>query len=531
MKKLLLFLSISICGIVYAQAPPWQWAKSTGGTPIGQNNISTDVNGNVFVTGNSGSYISIVKYDASGNLLWAKSALANRVLGVATDPYGNAFITGCFDQDSIIIGTTTLTNTNVGSLDFYVVKYDANGNILWVTAAGGTDNDGSQGISTDTSGNVYVTGTFHSDSINFGTTTITNVGGNWDVFTVKYNGSGNVLWAKSEGGSGGESSRAISTDVSGNVFVTGDFQSSSMTIGTDTITNSGIGGIGDNIFLLKYDASGNVLWARAAGGPHYFDQSHAVCADVNGNVFITGYFHSDSINFGTTTLTNVDTNNNNTFFVTKYDASGNVIWAKSAGVANSAGEGISTDANKNVFVAGSFADSSITFGTTILTNAGHDDMFIVKYDDSGNVIWAKSAGGTNPDLATAISVSPGGNVYVTGYSTSDSINFGTTTLFGSGIFTAKLGGTTSIEEDFINSEFKVYPNPTSGKFQLILNNSNSQASTIILYNILGEIVYKSTTTQLTNYPLTIDLTMKPKGIYLVRMQQGDKIYQSKIIVE
>jgi hypothetical protein len=77
---------------------------------------------------------------------------------------------------------------------------------------------------------------------------------------------------------------------------------------------------------------------------------------------------------------------------------------------------------------GNFESATISFGTNTLTNAGYDDIFFAKYDANGNVLWAKSAGSTNPDVGENICTDSYGNSYVTGYYTSTSISFGTTTL-------------------------------------------------------------------------------------------------------
>src|SRR6266478_3524366 len=109
----------------------------------------------------------------------------------------------------------------------------------------------------------------------------------------------------------------------------------------------------------------------------------------------------------------------------------NWLWAKSAGgTITDVGVGITTDAGGNVYAAGYFISSSIAFGTTTLANvqAGNSDIFLVKYDASGNVLWAKSAGSTGYDSGNGISTDSGGNVYVTGYfDGTSSITFGTTT--------------------------------------------------------------------------------------------------------
>src|SRR5690606_8330373 len=117
----------------------------------------------------------------------------------------------------------------------------------------------------------------------------------------------------------------------------------------------------------------------------YGDGGYGISTDANGNVLVTGFFGSPSITFGSTTLTNASSTGKDELFIVKYDPNGNVLWAKSAGGINGDwGNSISTDANGNVLLTGYFSSSSITFGSTTLTNAGSYDIFIAKYDSSGN---------------------------------------------------------------------------------------------------------------------------------------------------
>ena len=95
-------------------------------------------------------------------------------------------------------------------------------NWQWAKSAGGTGYESSTGVCTDASGNVFITGLFFSPTITFGTTTLTNAGG-MDIFIVKYDATGNVLWAKSAGGVYGERGQSVCTDASGNVFITGHY--------------------------------------------------------------------------------------------------------------------------------------------------------------------------------------------------------------------------------------------------------------------------------------------------------------------
>ncbi|MEO8150374.1 MAG: T9SS type A sorting domain-containing protein [Bacteroidia bacterium] len=545
-KLTLLIILLSVFSVYEegkAQVPSWAWAKSAAGTNYdGGNGISTDINGNVLVTGafksssltfgatiltNAGvGDFFIVKYDASGNVLWAKSAggTSNDYgIGLSTDASGNVLITGGFESSSITFGTTTLTNTGTGN--FFIVKYDASGNVLWAKSAGGASNNGGAGISTDASGNVLVTGDFQSVSVTFGTTTLTNAGSisTNDIFVVKYDASGNVLWAKSAGGNSTDYVRGISTDASGNVLITGSFQSDSISFGTTTLTNASAGN--NDIFVAKYDVSGNVLWAKSAGGSSS-DEGWGIATDVSGNVAITGHFNSSSITLGSTTLTNAGADD---IFIIKYDASGNVAWAKSAGgTFYDDGFGISTDSSGNLIVTGNFQNPSITFGTTTLTNSGGADIFIVKYDASGNVLWAKSAGGTSYDGAFGSSSDANGNILVTGYFQSPSITFGTTTLTNTGlydIFIAKLYSTVSaaIEEQNSNNGVSIYPNPSTGQISIT---SSKDIDEVTITNPLGQVVY-----QAKPKDKNLSIKIKDDGIYFVTITSDKKTSTQKIIVQ
>ena len=389
MKKVFFYTCLIMISIlsVNAQTPNWQWAKSAGGT---------------------GSAFGLI---------------------VSTDAIGNVFMTGYFKSPTITFGTTTLTNA--GSNDIFIVKYDATGNVLWAKSVGGAYDERGQSVSTDASGNVFMTGYFISPTISFGTTTLTNTYASnlySDFFIVKYDTSGNVLWAKSAEGAYDDSGQSVSTDASGNVFITGIYYSPTITFGKTTLTKANPTRNYSDIFIVKYDASGNMLWATSAEDGVFNDDGRSVSTDASGNVFIAGYFASPTITFGTTTLTN--TNSSWDIFIVKYDSSGNVLWAKSAGgTAYDIGNSVSTDAIGNVFMTGIYYSPTITFGITTLTNANNvADIFIVKYDASGNVLWAKSAEGTWYDLSYGVCTDVIGNVFITGAFYSPTITFGTTTL-------------------------------------------------------------------------------------------------------
>ncbi|MEO8146382.1 MAG: T9SS type A sorting domain-containing protein [Bacteroidia bacterium] len=315
----------------------------------------------------------------------------------------------------------SFTLNNNGGNDIFIIKYDPAGNVIWAKSAGGVDYDFGKSIATDALDNIYVTGIFNSPSITFGAFTINNnAAGSNDIFIVKYDTAGNVIWAKSVGGISDDSGISITTDAIGNSYVTGNFQSPSIIFGAFTLNNIGNG----DVFIVKYDTAGNVIWAKSAGGTDY-ELAYSIAADANGNSYITGYFQSQSITFGPYTL---NSNGNADVFIVKYDTAGNVIWANSAGGTNyEMGYSITTDANANSYVTGYFEGPGISFGSDTLNTNGFSDVFIVKYDTDGNVIWATSAGGTDYDIGYSITTDANDNSYVTGIFYV-SITFGSFTL-------------------------------------------------------------------------------------------------------
>jgi hypothetical protein len=335
---------------------------------------------------------------------------------VCTDASGNVYIAGSFHSSSITFGNITLYG---GGLDVYVVKYDPNGTVLWANSAGGwAAGSEALSVSVDGSGNVFVTGYF-GVSITFGSITLTNP----SFFIVKYDPSGNVLWAKDAIGSGDNQGLSVSADITGNVYVTGFFKSPSIAFGGITLINSDPSGNTNDIFIVKYSASGTVLWAKSAGGSSY-DRGNSICSDISGNIYVTGYF-GGSITFGSITLTNPS------FYIVKYDALGNALWAQQA-TGSDGGNSVSTDIFGNVFVTGYFVNPTVTFGGFTLTNTGNCNMYVVKYNASGNVLWAKSGGGWNCDKGCSLSSDKWGNVYVVGNASSfPSFSFGSFTLIES----------------------------------------------------------------------------------------------------
>jgi hypothetical protein len=549
---------------------------SAQGSSVGWS-TATDASGNVFATGffmsptitfgtttltNAATGyddIYIVKYDPSGNVLWAKSAggtNSESARNIATDGSGNVYLTGWFYSPTITFGSFTLINAASGVGDMFIVKYSASGTVLWAKRAGGSLMDVGSDVVADVSGNVYVTGQFKSSSITFGSFILTNpLPGSWVMFVVKYDPNGNVL---SAAGWCGANATGIATDGIGNVYLTGVFMNSTITFGSFTLTNAASGL--EDIFTVKFNGNGTVLWAISAGGSNN-DAASDIATDGSGDVYLTGSFQSSTITFGEITLTNNSTSLiPEDMFIVKYDPSGTALWAKIAGgISVNRGSGIATDGNGNVYVTGPFCLYPITFGTIILPNGGAWDMFIVKYDASGNVPWAKRAGGSKTEYGRGIATDRNGNVFVIGDFGSSTITFGTITLnntYGTNtsnytdIFIAKYdangnvpwakcaGGATiskpkSADAGIDNTtanEITVYPNPTSGKVILSTTNSQSTITSISVFNITGKKVF-SRQSAVGSQQLDVDLSSQSKGLYILLIKVGENVYRRKIILE
>lgn len=425
----------------------FSWAKAaTGGNVVGWR-VAIDQLGNAFVTGafngtvRSGKYeltsvglsdLLLAKYDPLGNLLWIRQmgGTGNETPAeVAVDTEGNCYITGSF-QNTATIGESV---TSLGGNEVFIAKYDPNGNIVWLRQAGGTGDDFRNGIAVDAAGNAYVTGTFQG-AASFGTNTLSASGAS-SLFLVKYNSRGEIMWLTGTKG-GGSASALIALDRLGNIYLAGGFRGDVSFDHLNIPPADGSNyGSDDDIYIAKYDPSGQAIWiktASATGGAAY---ATSVAVDAAGNSYITGVFRVGSATFGEYVLGALGKED---IFVAKYNSEGGLQWARQAGgSSHDAGWNIAADAFGNSYVIGSHTHSA-TFDSEQLGTFGSQDIFIAKYNASGQVVWAKNAGGGGDDTGYGIALDRVGNVYTTG-AIDGAAKFGEITAEGKYFFLAKLG--------------------------------------------------------------------------------------------
>ncbi|WP_375338635.1 SBBP repeat-containing protein [[Phormidium] sp. ETS-05] len=402
--------------------------------------IAVDSSGNTYITGRfsgtvdfdpgaatanltsaGGEDTFITKLDPNGNYVWAKrigGSGGDVSRNITIDSSGNSYTTGWF-SDTVDFnpgaGVANLTSA-AGTDDIFILKLDTNGNYVWAKNLGGNSTDFGNSIAVDSSGNTYTTGYFSGTADfnpNAGVFNLTSTGGSNDIFIVKLNASGNYLWAKRLGNTGGDEGRSIAVDSSGNTYTTGFFAGTvDFDPGAGTANRASAGG--NDIFITKLDTSGNYVWANRLGDTGN-DSGTAITVDSSGNTYVTGTF-TGTIVAGANTLTSAGGND---IFITKLDTNGNYVWAKNIGASSgSFGSGITVDSSGNTYITGSFsgtADFDPGAGVANLTSAGVEDIFMLKLDTNGNYQWAKNVGGSSSDFSRGIAIDSTGNAYTAGY--------------------------------------------------------------------------------------------------------------------
>lgn len=350
---------IGLPSITYADDITYGWAKGVGGA-------GTDFSVNMRVA-------------TSGNV------------------YAVGLFSGTIDADPGP-GVSNLTST--GGTDYFLTKFDSSGNFVWAKdfLATATTSRASYSISIDSSENIYLSGYFRL-ATDFdpgpGTTSITSVGGN-DMYILKLDSSGNLVWVKTIGSGGHDFAYSVINDSSGNVYVTGGFTGTvdfDPGAGTANLTSAG----GIDAFLLKLDSSGGYVWAKSIGGSGD-DYGQSITRDTAGN-FIIGGFFSNTADFDPDGgVFNMTSAGGRDAFVVKLDPSLTFIWAKSlGGTTNDVAQSIIVDPGTgDIYIKGEFsgtADLDPGLNTYNITSINATDIFLTKLDSSGSFMWAKSIAG------------------------------------------------------------------------------------------------------------------------------------------
>lgn len=367
--------------------------------------------------------VFIAKYDSSGNHIWSgnigggMNAWSN---AIAVDAVGNMYVTGTFNGTTDFDpGPGKAELVSVGSPNIFIAKYDPSGAYLWAKKPMGTTAARSRDLSIDEEGNLCYTG-FFAGSLDLdpgpGTFTVSSTGG-YDIFLAKYRPSGEFLWGFSFGGSGNDFGSDLQVLRNGDILLAGNFSNAvdfDPGPGTNVLNSSGI----SDIFLVRYDRQGYHLWAKNMGGS--FTNNYSVSVDWDENIFLSGIFYGTS-DFdpgpGNAPLSSVGDEN---AYLSKYDPNGNYLWAVGIGGTPLYIDyrPVATDQNGYAYLTGYFegtVDLDPGPGTMNVTSQGSADIFLVKFDPAGNLVWGNRMGGASSDFGITPIHDQRGKLYLTGH--------------------------------------------------------------------------------------------------------------------
>lgn len=315
--------------------------------------------------------------------------------GLSVESSGSSWVSGTFR------GTVTkdgYTVTSIGDRDVYLGKLDNSGVLEWLIRAGSTDDDSNGGVATDDQGNAYIAGRYW-DEADFGNLTITrNQGSNSAIYLAKYNDTGSASWAKSIDGGGLKVVNDMVCDAEGNIILIGYFSDTLFIDNEILVAESN-----SNVFTIKFDPLGNLEWAGRTGSLRDVRGS-SVGVDPSGNVYVGGSFEGALV-FADETLSTATIDND--VFLLKYDAEGNELWAiRGGGVHSDNCNAIAVNPAGDIFLTGNFI-GVLKFDSEEVQSPGFNEhLFITKINSEGGVEWSRAYGGTDDEYGQSIAVDP-----------------------------------------------------------------------------------------------------------------------------
>jgi hypothetical protein len=358
-------------------------------------------------------------------------------LAIAVDGTGNIFVAGRYTGTATFGGADL--NSNAGSADIFVAKYNASGIHQWTQSYGNANPDGDNGvaIAVDGSGNLYLAGNFYN-SLTLGATTLVSAGGS-DIFVAQLNSLGAPTWAKRFGNNGTDRVNAMALTGT-SLWIAGAYQTS-INFGGGALPS---GGSSDGYVARLATANGAHSYSKRYGSTGG-DTVTAIAVDTAGNAYVAGNF-TGMVNFG---LAAAVSKGSTDVFVLKLGSTGTTVWQKAfGGTSNDAANGINVDPARQPTVVGTFKQS-VDFGSGTPVASVGTDAFVVAYTTGGIYRWSHALSGNDTDRAHDVVFDGTSNPVIIG-------DFTGTIDFGTGPQSSAASST---------SLFWVRYNVTSGAFQ------------------------------------------------------------------
>ena len=303
--------------------------------------------------------------------------------------------------------------------------------LTWCTMYTGNNLVGPRAIAADNNGNVFVTGytsALDLPLINTGTyfdSTYSDTGTGNDIFILKFDKNAVLLWATYYGAEATDQANDLTIDINGNVYIAGQTFSSLFPLQDATKFFDSNNGSKADAFILKFDNTGNRLWATFYGFNSGLEKATSIVTDDYGNLFVAGSAQDAKFKTLSGAFNQDFVAGGKDAFILKFSPTTVLNWATFYGGTNDDdAKDIAIDGNGNIVVTGYTespdfplfnAGSGAYYDTTL---AGGKDAFIIRFNSFGQRIWATLFGGTNDEEGRAVTCDSQGNVFVSGYTKS-----------------------------------------------------------------------------------------------------------------
>lgn len=502
------------------QSPKIEWEKTYGGTLSEHlmsithtltggymlGGMTASKNGDI-KSGNHGGYdFWVVKTDSLGSMLWEKTYGGSN----EDDMYSILQIS---DGGFLLCGSTSSNDGDVksgnhGGSDFWVVKIDSLGNIQWEKTYGGYNNEELYSAITTSDGGFLLGGFTQS---NDGDIQSGNHG-KADFWVVKIDSVGIIQWEKTYGGSNGENVYSIISTPDGGYVLGGNTTSNDGDVQYRSLINSPT-----DFWVVKIDSVGKIIWEKCYGRVGYTDSFSKVVNTSDGGFLVGGlkYLYSGSCDF----------------WVVKIDNLGNIQWEKSYGGSNNDMLRDILPTSDNGFLLGGYSNSYDGDVQSRYNVLWGDNYWVVKIDEFGIIQWERTYGGSKGDfIYTTLSTNNGG-ILLGGSTQSNDGDIKSGNKGGLDFWLVKIKPniipTYANElQTMFNNITRIYPNPIFNE-ELMIETSYSKPLELILYDVLGNQIFKKELMFKTN---KIDLGEINGGIYILQlMDNGVILHQQKII--
>lgn len=506
---------ILLTSSVYSQ-PGFSWQKTLGGT---QNDVSTEIkvasDNNFIIGGTSNSGISgnktqigkgendfwLIKLDDEGNVLWQKVVGGSESDTMASIcVLADNSILACGSSQSGISGDKTEANRGFG--DYWIIKLNEANEIIWQRSIGGSNVDILRSVQQTTDGGFILGGTSAS---NISGEKSENARGSnsQDYWIVKGDALGVIEWQKTYGGSLGDDLSCI-LQVADSGYIVGGHSSSEANF--DKTENS-FGGY--DYWILKLNNIGEIEWQKTVGGS---DMDYLKCAIVLPDGYLFGGYSASGISGNKTEPTRGGFD----YWIVKLDFEGNIDWQKNIGGDSSDFLYSICEMNDAKIILAGSSESSIS-GDKIEVSRGMADIWLVKIDATGNLETQNTFGGDMADGVYSLLQMPDNSITLAGNSRSSISGEKLESCWGeSDYWVIKLDSNVlnTQNANVNNNDIKIYPNPTNKLINIASKNPHLESAS--LYDAIGRRIYH---------------IEKPNSLFTIEINSEDGVYFLNLVTE